>query len=89
MIKCPYCGKSYYQEHYSTRTAVYYPPIYKDGVNVNPDRNTTKTKCTCLECNHYFYIVNGEYTIEGGECPKAEPVFQTINAITLSTDNIL
>ena len=31
-----------------------YPPIYKDGVNVNPDGNETTTTCTCLNCRHNF-----------------------------------
>lgn len=51
---CPHCGKSYYIENYSTTTAVHYPPIYKDGVNINPDRNTTTTYCTCLNCGKEF-----------------------------------
>jgi hypothetical protein len=51
---CPHCGESYYQELYSTTTAVYYPPIYKDGVNINPDRNTKTTHCRCLNCDKDF-----------------------------------
>lgn len=51
---CPHCGESYYMENYSTTTAVYYPPIYKDGVNINPDRNTTTTHCTCMNCGKEF-----------------------------------
>lgn len=51
---CPYCGESYYMEKYSTCTALYYPPIYKDGVNINPDRNTTTTYCTCMNCGKDF-----------------------------------
>ena len=51
---CPHCGDSQYMENYSTRTAVYYPPIYKDGVNINPDRNTTSVNCTCMNCNKEF-----------------------------------
>lgn len=51
---CPHCGESYYIENYSTTTALYYPPIYKDGVNINPDRNTTTTYCTCLNCGKEF-----------------------------------
>ena len=54
MIKCPHCGESYYQENYSTTTAVYYPPIWKNGVNINPDRNTTTTHCTCMNCGKDF-----------------------------------
>lgn len=51
---CPHCGESYYMENYSTSTCVYYPPIYKDGVNINPDRNTTTTHCTCMNCGKEF-----------------------------------
>ena len=32
-------------------TAAYYPPIYdKNGVNTNPDANTTTSKINCLSC---------------------------------------
>jgi hypothetical protein len=41
-------------ENYNTSTCVYYPPIYKDGVNINPDRNTCTTHCTCLNCGKEF-----------------------------------
>ena len=57
MIKCPYCGKSHYVEEISTITSMYFPPVYKDGVNVNPDGNIHTTECRCLECNHYFSVV--------------------------------
>lgn len=52
--KCPYCGESYYYEKYSTTTCLYCPPIYKDGVNINPDHNTTTTHCYCLNCGREF-----------------------------------
>lgn len=55
-IQCPHCGESYYTELYSTSTSVYYPPIYKDGANINPDRNHTTTYCRCLNCNKEFEI---------------------------------
>lgn len=54
LIKCPYCDESYYQELYSTKTALYYPPIYKNGVNINPDMNMTTVYCHCLNCNKDF-----------------------------------
>ena len=57
-VKCPKCEESYYQELYSSRTCVYYPPIYKDGVNINPDRNTTTTNCRCINCGEYFSYQN-------------------------------
>lgn len=53
---CPHCGKSYYTEMYSASTAVYYPPVYKDGVNINPDMNKSTTHCRCLSCNKEFDI---------------------------------
>lgn len=54
LIRCPHCSESYYIENYSECTAVYYPPIYKDGVNINPDRNTTTTHYTCMNCGKKF-----------------------------------
>lgn len=61
-IKCPACGEQHYIEHYSTITAMYYPPIYKDGINVNPDGNIKTTYCTCCNCHHNFH-----YEIQNGE----------------------
>ena len=58
LVRCPHCGESYYMEKHSERTAVYYPPIYKDGVNINPDRNTTTTHCTCMNCGRNFSYKN-------------------------------
>ena len=51
---CPHCGESYYMENYRTRTCMYFPPIYKDGVNINPDKNTTTVHCTCMNCGKDF-----------------------------------
>ena len=53
-IRCPRCGESYYMERYTTNTAVYYPPVYKEGLNINPDQNLSTTTCTCLNCGHDF-----------------------------------
>ena len=52
--KCPHCGESYYMELSSWTTAAYSPPIYKDGVNINPNRNITTTECECLNCGKNF-----------------------------------
>jgi len=59
-IKCPYCGKSYYKEESSMSTAMYFQPVYKDGININPDKNIYTTNCKCLNCGKDFKIVNGE-----------------------------
>lgn len=32
-------------------TCMYYPPVYKNGVNVNPDRNTTSGGLRCVSCD--------------------------------------
>ena len=54
MIKCPNCHGSYYRENYTIGTLLYFPPVYKDGININPDGNTYKTHCTCLDCKNRF-----------------------------------
>lgn len=56
IYKCPYCGESYYKEGITTATLVCYPPIFKDGVNVNPDRNARITECYCMSCGKDFLI---------------------------------
>lgn len=54
LIRCPHCGESYYMENYSDCTAMYFTPIYKDDVNINPDKNITTTHCTCMNCGKDF-----------------------------------
>lgn len=53
-IKCPKCGEKYFEVGSSYCTAVYYPIIIKDGVNINPDRNKSVTTYTCCECGHIW-----------------------------------
>lgn len=67
MIKCPHCKKSYYKELYGTVTCMYFPPIYKDGVNINPDKNIHTVECECLECGKRF-----TYSYRTGEEPKVD-----------------
>lgn len=43
-------GESMFTEDAGSTTATFYEPIYKDGVNINPDRNTTTSTVTCLTC---------------------------------------
>ena len=59
-VKCPNCGESYYAVKYSTRTAMYFPAIYKDGINQNPDGNITTTQCECINC-HYMFSYRERY----------------------------
>ena len=58
MAKCPYCGKNYYRELYSTSTCLYCSPVYKDGKLINNEPNTTTTHCHCLNCNKDFSYNN-------------------------------
>lgn len=67
-IKCPYCNESYYEEGVTAVTDMYYPPIYKDGVNINPDRNSKTTTCHCLNCGKEFYICGND--VDGYEVTK-------------------
>lgn len=60
--KCPYCGESYYAENYSTTTAMYWAPIFKNGVLINENPNITTTHCTCCNCGKSFNYTNKEYS---------------------------
>jgi hypothetical protein len=41
----------------SSTTMAYYMPMYdKNGVNTNPDRNTTRSKYSCTVCGKCFNI---------------------------------
>ena len=66
-FKCPKCGESYYMERYSASTALYCPPIYKNGVNINLDKNITTTYYSCLNCGHQFSV-----RTRGGEIYDSE-----------------
>lgn len=39
---------------YSVSTATYCPPIWKDGVNINPGKNIITTYCKCMACKKDF-----------------------------------
>jgi len=40
-------------------TLAYYPPIYdKNGVNTNPDRNTTTSTLNCLTCGKWWSCIS-------------------------------
>ena len=54
--KCPECRKNHFQESARCTTLAYYQPIYKDGVNINPDRNAISYIRHCLECNSRWLI---------------------------------
>ena len=55
MLKCPRCESTDpIIEGYSTTTAVYYPPVWENGVNINPDGNVTTTNYTCGKCECNF-----------------------------------
>lgn len=51
-IKCPICGSTHFVVGPSVSTCVYYPPIIKDGVNINPDRNKCTTSYECCNCGN-------------------------------------
>lgn len=64
---------------YSTTTAMYFPPIYKNGVNINPDRNITTTVCRCLNCNGIFsYRTRGGELIDDDYCGNSQYFYDDI-----------
>ncbi len=54
---CPHCGKSDYTPSAGMTTCVYYPPRIVDGINVNPDRNTTTESRQCNACGQTTIII--------------------------------
>ena len=54
--RCPNCGDSHFTVFDSVSTCVYYPPIIKNGENINPDRNTRTYSVKCLQCGHIWDI---------------------------------
>ena len=54
---CPNCGKSDYMGgDVGMTTLAYFQPHYINGVNVNPDRNTTTRNIHCCSCGKNFQI---------------------------------
>lgn len=50
-IKCPWCGGEYYTINHSTATAMYWTPVYKNGVpQNNNDPNYYTDYCNCIAC---------------------------------------
>jgi len=57
---CPNCGKSDYTGgDVGMKTLMYFEPHYIDGVNVNPDRNTTTYVVHCCNCDKDFSVKSG------------------------------
>lgn len=55
--KCPECGESHYQELYTTSTALYCPPVYKNGMLIcEDDINKVTTHYRCCNCGNEFTI---------------------------------
>ena len=84
MIKCPNCGESHYQYHYSTTTAIGWTQVYKDGILQNSNPNVSTSYCTCCECGHDFYYTEqyGEVQsiVDQGKKPEVPTLNVPINA---------
>lgn len=54
LIRCPKCGESYYRQMYATTTALYWEPVFRNGVLQNSNPNTTTIHCQCCVCHTEF-----------------------------------
>ena len=55
MLKCPKCNSTGpLSQGVSMTTNVYYPPVWENGVNINPDGNITRTEFICEKCGCKF-----------------------------------
>ena len=57
-ISCPHCNGKDFILGDTWGTAMYFPPRYVNGVNVNPDKNIYTTTCECCKCGKLFYVKN-------------------------------
>ena len=52
---CPQCGSDYHSGcDIGMKTLMYFKPIYKNGVNINPDMNTSTFNIKCHSCKTSF-----------------------------------
>ena len=55
VLKCPKCNSTGpLSQGVSMTTNVYYPPVWENGVNINPDGNITRTEFICEKCGCKF-----------------------------------
>lgn len=61
-LTCDCDGDCLIEQGYTMSTMAYYPPVYnKDGVNINPDRNSHATNYSCRTCNRRWNcVIQGE-----------------------------
>ena len=84
--KCPACGSTRVQYHYSTSTALGWAHIIENGVDVseNPNWVTSYYSCCNADCRHDFHIVEhlGEIdVVDDGAKPSAPTIEMPINDI--------
>ena len=99
MIRCPNCGESHYQYHYSTTTAMGWIQEYKNGEPVNGNPNISTSYCTCCKCGHDFYYTEqyGEVQsiVDKGKKPEVPTLNVPINApssgeaLTVKAEDVL
>ena len=55
---CPFCDQPTRRVYKgSSKTLMYFQPVYdKNGINMNPDRNTVTSLYLCLDCQKYYEI---------------------------------
>ena len=58
--RCPECKKNHFRDSVATTTLLFYQKIFKDGVNINPDKNAISFVRDCLECGTSFAISGNE-----------------------------
>ena len=57
---CPQCGSDYHSGcDIGMKTLMYFKPIYKNGVNINPDMNTSTFNIKCHSCKTSFVMEYG------------------------------
>lgn len=53
-VECPYCGRKYFIEDYTTSTLAQPVVTYVNGAPHVTDPNVYTTRCTCMHCGKQF-----------------------------------
>jgi len=77
---CPNCGESHFTDDAGYTTLLYFQPIWKDGKNINPDKNITTFNRHCLACGKLYCIQLGYdfYKITEIESPSQIQAIDTL-----------
>lgn len=89
--KCPACGSTTVQYHYSMSTCMGWAHIIKDGVDISEDPNYHTSYYTCCNCRRRFHISShcGEDEIVDDGPDTTTYIPEAITPTSITTEGVL